>query len=393
MHLLIFGTGSKFSYFYAEKPINMDPISKVLYSDYFIDGVPADSCPGKMLDAECGRKSPELEKDEPIVDESVDPLPASGSFDPSEIPAYLKLTSAFKGPRTAKPAYAAAFTRSRIAQAVLGMMWQKGHFKLEDVAIKAHWKWNTGPIGGPASFYESVEAACDYVDGIGVHFEDYTFSEASKNSLSVRCKVVGQPSDEETAEPDATQASLGRGRKCPGTIGECSTDWLIYIPFDSGDFHLGNSLLSELTGKPAGHEAEIEDPDYFIDCFEVVRELVEDGVVIAGSTVGDGGLITALNGMTAGGNGSEINLAGLSEAYKDSDKAALLFAEVPGVVVEIRDQDFDYIDAELLLQDVAYYPIGHPVPGKPEIEIGTGNGGLPEILRSLLGDGAREGED
>ena len=132
------------------------------------------------------------------------------------------------------------------------------------------------------------------------------------------------------------------------------------------------------------------DPDYFIDCFEVVRELVEDGIVLSGATVGDGGLMTAL-GNLCGEMGIAADVSGLMKAYGEDDLVRILFSEVPGALIEIRDYDFDYIDAELLLQDVAYYPLGRP-DRRGRIMV-SDTGGISGILGSLLSEGAVEGED
>ena len=72
----------------------------------------------------------------------------------------------------------------------------------------------------------------------------------------------------------------------------------------------------------------------------------------------------------------------------------ILFGEIPGAVLEIKDSDFDYVDAEMLLQDVAYYPLGHP--GGTGIDIVTGDSNnISGILQSLIGmqDMTPEGED
>ena len=82
------------------------------------------------------------------------------------------------------------------------------------------------------------------------------------------------------------------------------------------------------------------------------------------------------------------------QSYGETDMVKVLFGEVPGVVMEIRDIDFDYVDAEMLLQDVAYYPIGHP--GKAGLRITrNGSGGIAGIMQALMGQGdaAPEGED
>ena len=188
---------------------------------------------------------------------------------------------------------------------------------------------------------------------------------------------------------------LGKSRKCQVHVSDNIGNWLIYIPFDTCKFRLGGSLLAEKTGLAGGKAPDIMDSDYFIDCFEVVREFVEDGVIVSGAATGPGGLIATLNrmsnGMTAG---IDADISGICRSYGETDITRILFSEVPGAVVEIRDSDFDYVDAEMLLQDVAYYPIGHP--GKPGLRITSGNqDGVAGILQSLLGqeDIVPEGED
>ena len=65
---------------------------------------------------------------------------------------------------------------------------------------------------------------------------------------------------------------------------------------------------------------------------------------------------------------------------------------MPGVVIQIQDADFDYLDAELLLQDVAFFPLGHPVPGTAEIRVkASAKSGIQTILESLMQNA--EGED
>ena len=52
--------------------------------------------------------------------------------------------------------------------------------------------------------------------------------------------------------------------------------------------------------------------------------------------------------------------------------------------------DYDYIDAELILQDVVYYPIGHPSATHGGVRL-TESVEIPQILESLLN--TLEGED
>ena len=122
--------------------------------------------------------------------------------------------------------------------------------------------------------------------------------------------------------------------------------------------------------------------------------MVEDGIITAGATVGEGGLMSALARMLPEGTGIEAGLEGIAASYGEKDPVRIMFAEIPGVIIEIKDSDYDYLDAELLLQDVAFYPIGHVSRSFTGIRTCMDEaGGISGILRSLLSCGASEGED
>ena len=61
--------------------------------------------------------------------------------------------------------------------------------------------------------------------------------------------------------------------------------------------------------------------------------------------------------------------------------------------MQISDEDYDYVDSQLLLQDVAYYPLGHPSAENGGLTVTeSGKNGVGNILASLL-NMASEGED
>ena len=92
--------------------------------------------------------------------------------------------------------------------------------------------------------------------------------------------------------------------------------------------------------------------------------------------------------------GAKIDISGIMNAYDEDKSVRILFSEIPGALIQIKDIDYDYADAEFLLQDIAYYPIGHPVPGSGSIKVKSGRGGgISDILQSLLNSQASEGED
>lgn len=376
----------------------MNEKASAIWSKYILDGTRMDSSPGNILNTTCRKKQappPGEIKFAAIIDETLDPPPSSNKFDKSKIEEYLRLTAVSKKKhKDFSPEYPEFMTKSIIAYALISSIWKRGSFCLKDLALSASWKWNTEPLGNMSAFYNSVEAACDYLGELGVAMKDFSFSDDPSCSLSMSATLDDKIYDleeapesfsplcqtEQTAEPH-----LGETRKCGKTISGDESSWIIYIPFDTCNFKLGASLLSEVTGNPGGKSPDLTDTEYFADCFEVVRELVEDGIVKAGSTVGRGGLMTALGEMLSERSGLSADISGLMSSYAENDVVNILFGEVPGVIIEITDADYDYIDAEFLLQDIAYYPLGHPSANKAGLQITMSDlSDISSIMNSLI---------
>ena len=368
-------------------------VEELLYSKYIIDGVQQALSPARML-RECCAQPPEEPDGDPetLADELMDPSPDQYTFKEEAIQEYAAAIDKHVLPLP----FAGPYTAGKIAQALIDAIWMNGHFRLGDLSLKADWKWTRKEMGQAAAFYQSVESACDYLDALGVKISRYSLT-GGQPAVSFKATTVAEEDavDEEesllrelpyrTANP-----RISRKRKAPATLVPEASDWLLFIPFDTCDFRLGGSALAQAVGASPSTPADVGDADYFIDCYEVVRELVEDGIVKAGATVGDGGLLTTLRGMCQDGTGADICIRDICKAYGSELPVRILFAEVPGVVLQIADIDYDYVDAELILQDVVYFPIGHPVPGRPIVTL-SDKTDLPDILESLLN--TLEGED
>ena len=367
-----------------------------LYSHYIIDGVRLDMTPAELLD--------ECMEDEgfypgtgfgDIIDESTEPPLSAFVYENSKEQEYLaKTTAAAHEERPFRMLYPEHFTRLQIAKALLGRLWSKGHFKLGNLKLWAQWEWNPSPVGNMSAFYRSVESASEYIYGLGVNLEDYLFIEGDEGCNAKFYAWLDNEYDTTLFKSSPFESShpwIGEERACSSTIVPDPESWLIYIPFDTCGYRLGASLLTEVAEHNGGKAPDIADPDYFIDCYEVVRELVEDGFVISGRTVADGGLITAAKNM-CGRYGIEMDIKGIMSSYQE-ERFRVLFGEIPGVIIQVSDENYDYIDSQLLLQDIAYYPIGHPRQKDSDLNISeTGKNGVADILISLLGH-ATEGED
>ena len=88
-----------------------------------------------------------------------------------------------------------------------------------------------------------------------------------------------------------------------------------------------------------------------------------------------------------------MDISGIMTSYQESDPAKVLFGETPGVILQIHSNDYDYLDSQLILQDVAYYPLGHPSGSEAGVTFKeSGKSNVADILASLLVQ-ASEGED
>lgn len=381
-----------------------------LYSHYIIDGIRLDTTPAELLEEcmEYGEATSSVNGSfDDIVDESTDPPLSSRTYDSSEYKEYItRIAGSANADRPFRMLFPDHYTRLQIAKSLLSRLWSEGHFKLGDLKIWGQWEWNTRPIGNMAAFYESARNASEYIYGLGVEMEDYVFieSDAESNvkffSWLPETEMTDDLPEEYEREDilfksspyESTHPWISEKRKCPSTLIQDKESWVIYIPFDTCGFKLGGSLLTQAHDDNGGTAPGIQEPEYFIDCYEVVRELTEDGFIMSGRTCADGGLAVAAEKM-CGEGGMDMDLSGISASYQEDDMTRILFGEIPGVLLQISNENYDYIDSQFLLQDIAYYPIGHPSTSHRGIALDEGiKSGVADILASLLHQ-ASEGED
>lgn len=346
--------------------------ASLLFSNYILDGVQADCTPFESLyDCLDGNGTVDVPKGPftDIVDEYLDKAPHTFEYDLRMAGVYAaKLARLSEDDKNLDINYPALSTISKINSVLLDAIFREGHFTLQDMLLMATWDWQRNRTGAMAAFWESTSAAGRYLFDLGIRLDRY-FVEENRRACTFEVTFRNK---------------MSRARKCPATMSTNPSNWLIYIPFGTQRLHLGGSAISRHIGHDGGVEMDLSDADYFMDCYEVVRELVEDGVITAGIPVGLGGLMTAAEKFR-GKAGFDLNISGIMSAMGEKDPIKVLFSEMPGVLVEISDDDYDYLDAQMLLQEISYYPVGHPDSGMFGIHISRDDKfGIGSILASLI---------
>lgn len=337
-----------------------DKLNSILFdSRFIIDGIEMPLTPAQLLGSES-----KADDAAPVVDESLDPAICPYDFDDALISEYLCKVSGANRVPVQFPS-AGEYSRFVIYDSLIETIWRGGHFKLEDLSLSLRWKWKDAGLGSMAAFYESVRQASELADALDV-------------KISAFSCAGGVPSFE-------AASSVRSARRILEVFAPDSDSWIIYVPFSTGAYRLGSSSLAHALSLEGGVVPELDDPDYMIDCYELCRELVEDGVALSGRTVGRGGLMRALDAMCPTGCGADADISDLMRAYPGSGTVEVLFGETPGVLFQIGDDDFDYIDAEFILQDVMYFPLGHPVPSGKGVHLrSSSQSALGSILSSLV---------
>jgi phosphoribosylformylglycinamidine synthase len=143
---------------------------------------------------------------------------------------------------------------------------------------------------------------------------------------------------------------------------------LYHIDFSFDEQRLGGSAFAQSLGKVGSNVPTVKNAEYFADAFMAVQQLIEKGWVMAGHDISAGGLITTLLEMCFANQkgGMHINLHDLCA---DGDVVKTLFAENPGVVVEISDEYKQEFAKFMEEQGVGFAKIGYPVEDSREIVV------------------------
>jgi phosphoribosylformylglycinamidine synthase len=137
---------------------------------------------------------------------------------------------------------------------------------------------------------------------------------------------------------------------------------LFHIDFSYDEQRLGGSAFAQTRGKVGDDVPMVKKPEYFRNAFNALQDMIKQGLVIAGHDISAGGLITTLLEMTfANQNGGlDIDLS----AFSGDDIVKTLFAENPGVVIQVADSDIEAVENLLDEMGISYAPIGKPAEAR-----------------------------
>ncbi len=241
-----------------------------------------------------------------------------------------------------------------VAEALTNIVWAPLEEGLDSVSLSANWMWPCrAQEGEDARLYQAVKALSDFCCALQINVP------TGKDSLSMTQKY---PDGTKIISPGTVIVSSGGQvsdiKKVVSPVIKNEPSTLYHIDFSFDELRLGGSAFAQSQGKVGGDVPTVLDTEYFRDAFNALQELVSRGLILAGHDISAGGLITTLLEMTFANTegGIEVNL----NKMKCSDMVKLLFAENPGVVIQVADKH--RTEVKTLLEDagVGYVNIGCP---------------------------------
>ena len=245
----------------------------------------------------------------------------------------------------------ASMARMSVAEAITNIVWAKIS-SLEDIRCSGNWMWPAKLPGEGAAIYDAAVAMRDIMVELGMALD------GGKDSLSMAAMIARDGRTEVVKAPGALVISAYA--TCPDItkvitpdIKEPGLSRLLYLDLGRGRCRLGGSSLAHVYGQIGTESPDIEDAQMLKRAFLAAQQLIDEGMILSGHDISDGGLIVALLEMAFSGNcGMDLRLS------SDADTLSVLFSEEAGLVMEYRPGDEGNIVARLKNYDIDYQIIG-----------------------------------
>ena len=242
-----------------------------------------------------------------------------------------------------------------VSESLTNLVWAPLADGLDSVSLSANWMWPCrAQEGEDARLYKAVKALSDFCCSLQINVP------TGKDSLSMTQKY---PDGEKIVSPGTVIVSAGGEvsdiKKIVSPVMKNDLKSRFYhIDFSFDTLQLGGSAFAQSLNKVGSDVPTVKNPEYFRDAFLAVQQLVNEGLIMAGHDISAGGMITTLLEMCFANTegGMEINL----DKFQNTDVVKALFAENPGVIIQVSDKNAPAVKKILDDAGVGYLKIGTP---------------------------------
>ena len=245
-----------------------------------------------------------------------------------------------------------------VAESLTNIVWAPLEEGLDSVSLSANWMWPCrAQEGEDARLYTAVKALSDFCCELQINVP------TGKDSLSMTQKY---PNGEKIISPGTVIVTSGGQvsdiKKVVSPVVQNVPSTLYHIDFSFDELRLGGSAFAQSLNKVGSDVPTVKNSEYFRDCFNAIQTLIQKGLILAGHDISAGGLITTLLEMTFANTkgGLNINL----DKIKTDDLTKILFAENPGVIIQVANDKRSEVKKFLEDEGVGYINLGEPAEGR-----------------------------
>ena len=242
-----------------------------------------------------------------------------------------------------------------VAEALTNIVWAPFADGMDSISLSANWMWPCrSQEGEDARLYTAVKALSDFCCALQINVP------TGKDSLSMTQKY---PNGDKVISPGTVIVSAGgevsdvKKVVSPVLVNNSKTT-LYHVDFSFDKLRLGGSAFAQSLYKIGDDVPTVQNPEYFRDAFLAIQELVKKGLILAGHDISAGGLITTLLEMCFANTEGGLNIS--LNKIKEDDLVKILFAENPGVVIQVSDKHKDEVKKILEDAGVGYVKLGKP---------------------------------
>jgi len=251
-----------------------------------------------------------------------------------------------------------------IAEALTNIVWAPIQDGIRGVSLSANWMWPCRKPGEDARLFSAVKAASDFSIALGINIP------TGKDSLSMTQKYkdgteVFSPG---TVIVSATAEITDFNKTIEPVIQPDENTGIIYIDLSGDSFKLGGSSFAQSLNTLGNETPTVKDPGYFINAFQAIQHLVNEGSILAGHDVSAGGLAVTLLEMCFPSEkaGMKVSL----DEFEETDAIKILFSENPAVVIQVKD--VKNVTSFLEARNIKFKVIGK-FSSQPDVVINKGN--------------------
>ncbi|MGM0944369.1 MAG: phosphoribosylformylglycinamidine synthase [Bacteroidota bacterium] len=226
-----------------------------------------------------------------------------------------------------------AGSRLAIAEALTNLVFAPITDGMKGISLSANWMWPAKNKGENDRLYRAVEAVSQFAIELGINIP------TGKDSLSMTQKY-----------PDG-KVVYAPGTVIISTVGECADinktvktglqveegSKIYWIDFSKDSAKLGGSSFYQVLNKIGQETPTVGDAEYFGHAFMAVQKLIGQGLVLAGHDISAGGIITSLLEMCF--PSAQVGLKVKTERFQERDLVKALFAENPGVLIQVKETE------------------------------------------------------